>query len=126
MLIAANRTRVPQDHRSFILSTINCSQLEKGNPRVAAEGLNLGSSALAANAEVQFPTAGNHQLHLLPRTHAQGIKQSVLSVICLSVIVTKITRSRVLHIYACCNYHELVEISEKLVSVHFELLDMAH
>ena len=58
----------------------------------------------------------------LPRTHAQGVKQSVLSVI----IVMKITRFRVLGICACCNYHELVDISEKLVSVLFKLLNMAH
>ena len=64
--------------------------------------------------------------------HAQGVKQSVLSVVCrLSVIVTKIAvtkiaRSRVLRICVCCNYHELVDIGEKLASVRFELLNMAH
>ena len=61
-------------------------------------------------------------LHLLlPRAHAQG------SFVCrLSAVVTKIARSRVLYIYACYNYHELVDIGEKLVSVRFELLNMAH
>ena len=58
---------------------------------------------------------------LLPRVHAQGIKQSVLS-----VVVTKITRSQVIGICACCNYHESVDLGEKLVTVCFELLDMAH
>ena len=48
------------------------------------------------------------------------IKQS------LSAIVTKIAISRVLGICACCNYHGLVDIGEKLVSVCFELLNMAH
>ena len=48
------------------------------------------------------------RLWLLPRAHAQGVKQSVLSV----VVVTKIARSWVLGICACCNYHEL-EISTK-------------
>ena len=43
-----------------------------------------------------------------------------------AVVVTKIARSRVLGICACCNYHELVDIGEKLVSVRFELLNMAH
>ena len=44
------------------------------------------------------------------------------------VVVTKIVRyrSRVLGICACCNYHESVDIGEKLVSVCFELLNMAH
>ena len=45
---------------------------------------------------------------------------------CLSVVVTKIARSRVLGICACCNYHELVDIGEKLVSVRFKLLNTAH
>ena len=63
-----------------------------------------------------------YDIIFLPRTHAQGVKQSVLSVI----IVMKITRFQVLGICACCNYHELVDISEKLVSVLFKLLNMAH
>ena len=42
------------------------------------------------------------------------------------VVVTKIARSRVLGICVCCNYHELVDIGEKLVSVCFKLLNMAH
>ena len=59
--------------------------------------------------------------------HVQGVKQLVLSVICcLSVVITKIARSRVLCICVCCNYHELVDIGEKLASVRFELLNMAH
>ena len=63
----------------------------------------------------------------LPRAHAQGVKQSILSVVCLSdVVVTKIAKSQVLGIYACCNYRGLVDIGEKLVSVCFELLNMAH
>ena len=37
----------------------------------------------------------------------------------------KIARSQVLGICMCCNYHELVDISEKLASVNFELLNMA-
>ena len=57
--------------------------------------------------------------------HAQGIKQSVLSA-CLSVVATKIARSQVLGIYACCSYNESVGIGEKLVSVSLELLNMAH
>ena len=59
---------------------------------------------------------------LLPRVHVQGVKQSVLSV----VVVMKIARSQVLGICACCNYHGLVDIGEKLVSVCFKLLNMAH
>ena len=62
----------------------------------------------------------------LPHVHAQGVKQSVLSVCRLSVVITKITRSQVLHICVCYNYHKLVDIVEKLVSMCFELLNMAH
>ena len=60
---------------------------------------------------------------LLPRAHAQEVKQS-LSVIV--VVVTKIARSGVLSVCSCCNYHELVYIVEKLVSVSLELLNKAH
>ena len=49
------------------------------------------------------------------------IKQS------LSAVITKlIAISRVLGICVRCNYHGLVDIREKLVSVCFELLNMAH
>ena len=51
-------------------------------------------------------------LKILPYTHVQGVKQSVMSII----VVTKFARSRVLCICACCNYHELVDIGKKLVS----------
>ena len=40
--------------------------------------------------------------------------------------ITKIARSLVLGICVCYNYHELVDVGEKLVSVCFELLNMAH
>ena len=51
----------------------------------------------------------------------------VISFVChLSVVVMKNRQSSSLRIYVCCNYHELVDISEKLASVCFELLNMAH
>ena len=53
------------------------------------------------------------------------VRGKVISSVCLSVI-TKITRSQALHICVCYNYHELVDLGEKLVFVHFELLNMAH
>ena len=62
----------------------------------------------------------------------QGVKQSVCpSVVVVVVVVvvgTKIAKSRVLGICACCKHNELVDIDicEKLVSVRFKLLDMAH
>ena len=61
----------------------------------------------------------------LPRAHAQGVKQSV----CPSVVVvvgTKIARSRVLGVYVCCNHNQSVDIGEKLVCMHFELLKKAY
>ena len=75
-----------------------------------------------------LPILFQHAWLLLPRVHAQGVKQSVLSVVCclLSVVVTKIARSRVLAICACYNYHGLVDVGEKLVSMFVELLNMAH
>ena len=70
-------------------------------------------------------------LALLPRPHAQGVKQSVCPPVIVVVIIivvvvivgTKIARSRILGI---CKHNELVGIGEKLVSVCFKLLDMAH
>ena len=57
---------------------------------------------------------------LLPRAHAQGVKQSVCpSVVVIVIIVvvvgTKITRSRVLGICASCKHIQSVDIGEKLV-----------
>ena len=52
----------------------------------------------------------------------QGVKHCLLSV----VVVTKITKSRLLGIYALIsyyNYHKSVDIGEKLISVCFELLN---
>ena len=62
---------------------------------------------------------------LLPRTHAQGVKQSV----CLSVVVvigTKIARSRVLGICAYYKHNQSVDIGEKLVYTGFKLLKKAY
>ena len=68
---------------------------------------------------------------LLPRAHAQEVKQSVCpSVVVVVVVVvgvgTKIARFRDLGICACCKHNESVDICEKLLSVHFELLNRAH
>ena len=64
-----------------------------------------------------------HNANLLPRAHAQGIKQSVcLSVVVVVVVVgTKIARSRVLGICACCKQNQSVDIGAKLVCTRFEL-----
>ena len=44
---------------------------------------------------------------LLPRAHAQGVKQSVCTSVVLVIVVgTKIARSRVLGICACCRYNQ--------------------
>ena len=56
-------------------------------------------------------------LVLLPRAHAQGVKQSVCpSVVVVVVVVvgTKIARSRVLGICACCKHNQSVDVREKL------------
>ena len=61
----------------------------------------------------------------LPRAHAQGVKQLVcMSVVIVVVIIigTKIARSSVLGICACCRYNRLVDTSEKLVCMRFKLL----
>ena len=59
----------------------------------------------------------------LPRVHAQGVKQSV----CPSVVVgTKIARSRILGIYACCKHNQSVDIGKKLVYTCFKLLKKAY
>ena len=50
-----------------------------------------------------------------------------MSIVVVIVIVgTKIARSRDLGVYACWKHNESVDIYEKLVSVRFELLNMAH
>ena len=50
----------------------------------------------------------------LPRAHAQGVKQSVcMSVVVVVVVVgTKIARSRVLGVCACCKHNISVDIGE--------------
>ena len=58
-----------------------------------------------------------------PRACARG-KAIGLS-ICV-VISTKIARSRVLGIYACCKHNQSVDIGEKLVCTGFELLKKAY
>ena len=59
---------------------------------------------------------------LLPRTHVQGVKWSVLSV----VVSTKITRSEDLGIWATHKYSISVDIVEKLASLCFESFGKAH
>ena len=64
-------------------------------------------------------------IHLLPRMHAQGVKQSArLSVIV--VVGTKIARSRVLGICASYKHDQSVDMGEKLVCTRFELLKKAY
>ena len=65
---------------------------------------------------------------LLPRAHAQGVKQSVcMSVVVVVVVVgTKIARSRVLGVCACCKHNQSIDIGEKLVCTRFELLKKAY
>ena len=65
----------------------------------------------------------------LPRAHAQGVKQSVcMSVVVVVVVVvgTKIARSRVLGVCACCKHNQSIDIGEKLVCTRFELLKKAY
>ena len=62
---------------------------------------------------------------LLPRAHAQGVKQSV----CMSVVVvvgTKIARSRVLGVCACYKHNQSVDIGEKIDCTRFEFLKKAY
>ena len=66
---------------------------------------------------------------MLPRAHAQGVKQSVCpSVIVVVVVVvgTKIARSQVLGVCAYCKHNQSVDIGEKLVYAGFELLKRAY
>ena len=60
---------------------------------------------------------------LLPRAHAQGVKQSSVVVV---VVGTKIARSRVLGVYACCKHNQSIDIGEKLVCTGFEFLKKAY
>ena len=65
-------------------------------------------------------------LVLLPRAHAQGVKQSVCMSVVVVVVGTKIARSRVLGICASCKHNQSVDIGEKLVYTRFELLKKAY
>ena len=69
----------------------------------------------------------NNQI-LLPRAHAQGVKQSVCpSVVVVVVVVgTKIARSRVLGACACYKHIQSIDIDEKLICTGFELLKKAY
>ena len=59
--------------------------------------------------------------------HVQGIKQSVCpSVVVVVVVGTKITKSQVLGICACCKHNQSVDIGEKLVCMCFEILIKAY
>ena len=64
----------------------------------------------------------------LPRSHAQGVKQSVLSVIESSSVVigTKIARSRDLGIQVTRKHNESIEFGNKLASVCFKSFGTAH
>ena len=59
---------------------------------------------------------------LLPHAHAQGGKAINSSV----VVGTKIARSHVLGIIACCKHTRSVDIGEKLVCMCFKLLKKAY
>ena len=60
----------------------------------------------------------NVDFTILPRAHAQGVKESVCpSVVVVVVVVvgTKITRSQVLGVCAFCKHNQSVDIGEKVV-----------
>ena len=66
---------------------------------------------------------------ITPRACARGkvIGLSVVVVVIVVVVVgTKIARSRLLGICVYSKHNESVDIGEKLVSIHFELLNVAH
>ena len=57
---------------------------------------------------------------ILSHTHAQGVQQLVCMSVVVAVIVigTKIARSHVLDICACCKYNQSLNIGEKLVYMY--------
>ena len=62
----------------------------------------------------------------LPCAHARGVKQSVCPSVVVVVVGTKIARSRVLDICACCKHNQSVDIGAKLVCMCFEMLKTAY
>ena len=60
---------------------------------------------------------------ITPRTCARG---KATAFVCPTFVVMKIARSRVLGICVRFIDHRLVDIGKKLISVSFELLNMAH
>ena len=61
----------------------------------------------------------------LPQSN-RFVRRSVVVVVVVVVVGTKIARSQVLGVCACCKHNQLVDIIEKLVSIHFELLKIAY
>ena len=76
------------------------------------------------NSQPGFCTFPSTDKPYLPRTHAQGVKQSV----CPSVIVVgmKIAISRLLGVCACYKHNQSIDIGEKLVYTRFKLLKKAY
>ena len=79
---------------------------------------------------VHYKQSLSFKLHvlarLLPRTHVQGVKQSIYLSVVVVTIGTKIARYRVLGIYVYCKHNQSVDIDEKLVCTPFELLKNAY
>ena len=65
--------------------------------------------------------------HACTRGKAIGLSVVVVVIVVVVVVVgTKLARSCVLGICTCCKYNQSVDIGEKLVCMHFELLKKAY
>ena len=67
-----------------------------------------------------------HRGIITPRACARGKACPSVVVVVVVVVRTKITRSRVLGVCACCKHNQLVDIGEKLVFTGFEFLIKAY
>ena len=59
-------------------------------------------------------------------TRDKAIGFSVIIVVVVVVVDTKIARFQVLGIYVCCKHNQLVDIGEKLIYIGFKLLKKAY
>ena len=101
-----------------------CACMRRGNAQGTTRGL-----VIEGRQNIHPPSVHMCVTVCYP-VHTQGVKQSVyLSVVVVVVVVVvgmKITRSRVLGIYASYEQNKSIDIGGKLVCMCFELLKKAY
>ena len=106
-----------QDYTVLCLFWVtHAAAVRPGKPRTTWTALSSGT--LMEELELSLSS--------LPRTHAQGVKQSVCTSVVVVVVGTKIATLGDLGIWATRKHDELVKIGEKPASVCLDFFSMAH